>query len=116
VDNNGSDEWDGFYSTYVDGVHGPKKTIQNAIDTLYRVGEICIAAGEYREHGINVNKTVCFYVAPNSYGNHTDLNGENIARIMTIDLSSINSHSPDIQVSFHNINFFRENLTMVERC
>lgn len=60
VDPNGNDEWDGLASQW-DGLHGPKATIQNAIDSVGWTDEIVLNDGIYAGPGnrdISIQKDV----------------------------------------------------------
>ena len=57
VDVNGSDEWDGISASW-DGTHGPKATIQAAIDIATDNDEVVVAAGTYTGLG---NRDLDFY-------------------------------------------------------
>ena len=55
--NTGNDAWDGEAPAW-DGVHGPKATIQDGIDTVDVGGTVIVAAGTYNEWDIDITRNV----------------------------------------------------------
>ena len=53
----GDDTYDGEAPVY-DSTHGPKKTIQNGINTVAAGGTVYIAQGTYNEHDITISNSV----------------------------------------------------------
>ena len=52
---NGNDTFNGLYSSHTSGLNGPKRSIQNAIDSCAVNDNVFISAGLYQEY-LTINK------------------------------------------------------------
>ena len=73
---NGNDDWDGLAEIW-DGQHGPKRTIQSAIDATYNNDEIIVSVGTYYE---NIN-----FGGKNIILRSTDPTNQSVVRRTIID-------------------------------
>jgi predicted outer membrane repeat protein len=96
----GNDTYDGTSPTWVSGIIGPKKTIQNGSDSVSVGGTVNIAEGNYQEH-VTISKNLSLI---GSGQTKTFINGTNNGRVITI-LSGISVNITGVTITNGSSNF-----------
>ena len=74
VSTHGNNNWNGFNTSHVGGINGPKATIANATATVNNGGTVHIAQGTYIENPVNIYKNITI-IGENKI--NTIINGNN---------------------------------------